>query len=579
MPASDGVELLRIYKHGSSSYSEITSATVGGFSGMQRVQVLNDAGSLDFTLAGTTAAQLAGWLDEAATVEYWENGAKVASYSIDAYTFDWASATCDVQCVGKLALGKSPGSAYTGPLCWPLLGDVHAVATDTVANIMRDVVQSPTFSVTQDDYYVGWNWDDAKGYGALGILVNDDFRYADHKYHADAPPPGSGMDADFLWRYESLPAGGWENGGEVVAPSVTGSMGAEITGTQVWQAYYDGCAAISDMYVQGSVMGDPGLADDALSTQARYNLIARRVSSSLFFMCRFSPTTVQFFYKLNTTYTQIGTNTTIPTLNARDIIGFSTIGTTLTAFVNGVAVKTATSSAVVGPGYGGLRGEVTAGDHTVAFTSFCVTTGAVPPLYLDAGFGDVETSDIYQAGRGAARADVLQQLASAAGLTFWLDEEDELNIERYRTDIDRTYTVNGTLHGFETTYSARDVVNQISIDRGPVGLGGEEVYSEHEDAASVASYGLRHADVSEVATTDASAAAYASVYFSQNAQPRLSAKLLVDHDPTLRPGLRVAVTGLGDGRTYSDLIQQITHETGDLWDELVTGTPALALKG
>lgn len=48
-------------------------------------------------------------------------------------------------------------------------------------------------------------------------------------------------------------------------------------------------------------------------------------------------------------------------------------------------------------------------------------------------------------------------------------------------------------------------------------------------------------------------------------------KLEIIHDDTLRPGMKVDVLGVGDGRTYTDVIQQVSRTLGDETDELLLG--------
>jgi hypothetical protein len=564
-PPGCGSEMVRIYKRGSDTYSDVTSASAGGFSDLTRVQVLNDAGSLTFTLTGTTPAMLAEWIDEAATVQYWVDGVNIETYAVDSYAPRWSALTCDVNCVGVLAAGTEPGPVYPGPylLLDPIAPgyapgwDATKVRKDTVANILREVVQCGTYVIDHFEFPTGWSFSEADVYTPVGILACDDFRIADHRFHAEIPGTGG----NGTWYRDEALVSPWHDGGGDVVPVIgchddtrgPGGIGNVITGTDDWMAYYDGFTARADMYVQAASI-------NSVTANSRADLIARRVSSTSYYMAHFSDTFVAFHYHDGSGFHQIGSNSANAWV-AGDLLGFSVVGTTLKAYVNGAVVKTATDSHITAAGYAGLRGVATSGTHLVAFTSFCVTAGDVPQLSLGLSYDLLPL------------ADVIKDLCVHAGYTFWFDAEQHLHIERSHTSVDNTYTVNGTMHDFDSTYSALDIVNDLRITNG------DDTW-EFTDDASIAAYGLRTKRIdSTVITTEGQAQSYSTLYFAQWAQPRLSARILVDHDPTRRPGLRVAATGLGDGRTYSELIQQITYTVGDLWDELVLGTPALALNG
>ncbi len=142
-----GAETLRLYKHAATGYVDITSATKGGFSDLVRTAVRNEAGSLDVTLTATTAAIVNGWVNECGTVEYWEDGAKVASYYVDDYSVKWSGLTAHLKCVGALVLGKT--ALYTG-------------------NFVNVTAQSALQTLVGAG---GWTWDAAHVSGASSYTI------------------------------------------------------------------------------------------------------------------------------------------------------------------------------------------------------------------------------------------------------------------------------------------------------------------------------------------------------------------------------------------------------------------------
>jgi hypothetical protein len=507
-------ETLRIYKHGSGSYTDVTSATTGGFTRLTRTQVLSDVGSLDFTLACVTPASLASIIDEAATVEYWEDGAKLATYVVDDYTPHLMELTCDVKCVGELGLGASPGAAM----------DASITLSQPADLVMSDAVAHQRASSGTG---IQWAWDAAK--------VNIPFRVLLDAF------PGS-------------LSGSWARViGSASASASSGNMRISITGSQEAVYVNTSLTPRADMCVQ-VMLASAGSAGNL-------GIVARYSSTTSFYLAIFNATTVVFYRKTGATYTALSTSAAFSdALVVGDALAFSVIGSALTAYVNGVQVHSDTDTVITAPGIAGVRGE--SGTTTIVYLdNFAVTTGALPPTAYA-----LDTSNM-------PCADAIKAAAQLSGMTFWLDSTHTLNAEPYRTAVDKTYTLNVTLRGFDPTYSARGVVNQLVITYGS----NTWVF---QDAASIAQYGMRSLAISSSSlATAAQAQACASTYFDQWAQPRMSIRIFVDHDATLRPGLLVAVTGMGDGRTYQDLIQQITWTVGDLYDELVLGTPALALKG
>lgn len=113
---------LRVYKHGSDTYSEVTDSMPGGFTVVTRTAVRNEPGALVFDLEATTVAMLHAWLDEAARVELWEDATRVGIYEVDSYAPRWKALACRVNCAGILVAGK--GVPYTGTFTNAALVDV-----------------------------------------------------------------------------------------------------------------------------------------------------------------------------------------------------------------------------------------------------------------------------------------------------------------------------------------------------------------------------------------------------------------------------------------------------------------------
>lgn len=319
-------EKLRIYKHGSGSYAEVTSATEGGFDSLTLTHVRNEAGSLEFNLAATAAPIVNGWMNEAAKVEWWRDGAKREIFYVDDYNLKWSALSAAVKCVGVLISGKT--ALFTG--------------------------------------------------AASGV------------------PAGT-----FL---QTL------------------------------------CAAVTDWVWDGS--------------------------------------------------------------------------------------------------------KVDAGSYTIAALD-----------YVD------KPAD-----------EALKEVCQLGGLTFWFDADKKLNVEVLHTSTDHTYAMGTTGHEFDTTYTARDIINVLTI------VGASATYGPFTDTTSWTDYGPKALKISlDWVNSSQQAQDYADAFFLENAQPRRILGLSVNHDVDLRPGLKVAVTGLGDGRTYEDIIQQVAYKLGELWDDLQIGPPPLAL--
>lgn len=121
---------LRVYKHGSSSYTEITNAMAGGWTDIEWTRVRNDAGALVVDLEATTPAMLHEWLDEAALVKLYDGTTCLAQFEVDSYTPRWERLTCRLQCAGLLVAGK--GVPYTGTFTDTTAGTVFAQLASSV---------------------------------------------------------------------------------------------------------------------------------------------------------------------------------------------------------------------------------------------------------------------------------------------------------------------------------------------------------------------------------------------------------------------------------------------------------------
>lgn len=138
----EGAEILRVYKHGASTYTEITSADDGGYSTLTWTRVRNAPGSLDITLEGTTIEQLHTWIDAVARVELWVNQERVGIFTVDEYTPKWSALTCTVSCVGVLAnartayyTGTFPAGATGASVLAALVGVVHGITVGDLSGV------------------------------------------------------------------------------------------------------------------------------------------------------------------------------------------------------------------------------------------------------------------------------------------------------------------------------------------------------------------------------------------------------------------------------------------------------------
>lgn len=178
-------EKLRIYKHGSASYNDITSATVGGFSELTVTKVRNTPGALEFTLGATTAGIVAGWLDEASTIELWMDGAKKDIFIVDDYDIDWSASDCRVKCVGLLILGRD--SKYTGSFTGVSAKSALQILIGQVSRWVWDTALVATGATIDNINYEDKSVDEA--IQEICLLAGFNFWFsADYKFHAGAIP-------------------------------------------------------------------------------------------------------------------------------------------------------------------------------------------------------------------------------------------------------------------------------------------------------------------------------------------------------------------------------------------------------
>lgn len=122
-------DFIRVYKHGSATYTDITSASTGGYTGFTINRVRNDAGGLEFTLEATTIEMMRGWLDDMAKAELWIDDEKIGTYIVENTAARWRSLSASVSCNGVLVRLK--GWLYTGEFLYSatfsdIVGDLLA---------------------------------------------------------------------------------------------------------------------------------------------------------------------------------------------------------------------------------------------------------------------------------------------------------------------------------------------------------------------------------------------------------------------------------------------------------------------
>lgn len=519
-------ETLRVYKQGSATYTDITSASVGGFSELTKTDVLNEPGSLEFTLRGTTPAAISAWMDEACTVEYWADGARAAIYTVEEYTPNIDDLSCDVKCVGILAWGAEPGPTYTGDLTgMPAVEAFRALVAQQVA----DAAGAPST----------WLWDDTK-VSDLALTSYDGFATT------GGPPPS-----------------GWTKiGADTGTASVPSAGIMRLVASVSHEAAYskDGVSILSG-YAQFVLKA-------AIPSGGGVGVIARYQSATSYYLFEVTSTTAQLFRKTSGGWVQILTTVTGLTIGVGDVIGLIVSGAAtalLEGQINGTTVISSADTNIPTAGGVGVRASnsATATDigHFAALSS------------ADAGLA---RKTVYPgASSGTALTDLIKSISERCGLAVWIDGAYKFNarVTPLITGTPSvTYAYNSTLRGFETTYTARDVVNRLII------VGATATYT-NSNAASIAAYGVRAKTLTLPFITTANAALfYSDAYFYYYAQPRRTMRLRAAHDATMRPALLVEVTGLGDSRTYKDVIQQITYRLGDLDDEIVTGPPVVVLR-
>ena len=115
-PTETTLDVIRVFKGMEQTYTDITSSTAQGFSGLGFSKVLNAPGGLDIELVASTVKQLLEWFDENSLVEHWVSGVRKGCYIVDEFTPNWGACTASVKCLGALswatrALYDSSGSA------------------------------------------------------------------------------------------------------------------------------------------------------------------------------------------------------------------------------------------------------------------------------------------------------------------------------------------------------------------------------------------------------------------------------------------------------------------------------------
>jgi hypothetical protein len=514
----DSMTVLRIYKTNISPPINIGSSTDHGYSDLRSTRVRNDLGALDFQLTGTTPALVAEWITELSEVLYFVNDVCLGSYWVDEYSMDWVASTARVSCRGMLA---SPNFApYTA----------RTFSRDTAAGTIRDLLRT-----SGGNALIAPALDEAHIMAGCGVLWEDDGRDEHGDPRTEDPPaaPWSvAVDSDL---------GRWVSEGLVAYLTTGQATGYKTTGF----------TARADMYVQATVAQAPIASNDI-------GLLARWVSSTSGYMVTFSATT-GYFYQRAATWVMLG-SFTYSALAAHDLIAFSVVGSTLTAYINDVAVGTVSDATVTAAGYAGVRfynGAATA--NYLVVTNFAVCPSAPPNV----------PSLTYSA---ASAAQVLKDVCELAHLSAWVDGGSVLNAEIVRTAVDKTYTINSTLHECEFTHHGGGICNSAYVVSGAF-------TGDASDVASMVAYGIcaEWLNIPSLGS-NAQCAAYAAAYVAERKDPRPSVRVSVDHDATLREGLFVKLDGLGDGKTHEYVIEQITYREGDLWDELVLGRPPTVLK-
>ena len=198
---------------------------------------------------------------------------------------------------------------------------------------------------------------------------------------------------------------------------------------------------------------------------------------------------------------------------------------------------------------------------------------------------DIGSTSLDVAAGGSNCLDWLAGIApllGSYGARFWIDAawifHGALLLDPVAGTPDITYAMGGNCHEFATTYSARDIYNRVQI---LCPNAASPYFVVCDNAASQAIYGIRTAPAVEYVDAKSLAAGttYGNNLLSGLAYPQLSMTLTVDHNDATEPGMLAAITGLEDGRTYTGIIQQITHNLGDLTDEVVVSYKPLTIGG
>jgi hypothetical protein len=130
-----------------------------------------------------------------------------------------------------------------------------------------------------------------------------------------------------------------------------------------------GFTATADMLVQ-MTLTNALTANDSVAPAARVTPGANPTA----YFARFSRNSVTFQKRIAVSpyWVGVGSGTTISGPNPGDVIGLGVQGSTLTAYLNGVAVATASDTSLTGAGYGGFRVADGVGPSVVNFDDWSV---------------------------------------------------------------------------------------------------------------------------------------------------------------------------------------------------------------
>lgn len=168
--------------------------------------------------------------------------------------------------------------------------------------------------------------------------------------------------------------------------------------------------------------------------------------------------------------------------------------------------------------------------------------------------------------------DGIAELATLFGFDFWVDGDGVFCTAPHPTTTEKTFTLNDDSYEFDTSYSARDIVNRLILTT-------DSGVWAFDDLTSQGVYGIHQQRVSVTGiVSKADAEKWATNVFALLAYPIQRITIETDHAADNLPGKLVEVVGLGDGRTYLDKISQVTWSLGDLTDNVQIGHQPPALK-